>query len=174
PPRFTQASLIGHTSRGAEDHITLSALSSVVSTLVQKVRYLETELKTHKKLFKDVVEKLVKKVKALEVKLKTKNRKVVLSDSDQEEKGDQAVDLDALIALANAAVTVDSTKSLGGASSNPAACSYDPIRDVPTLAVPTDVLPGVGPTGPSIVSPGSTTVPTSSSIPATAPIPARS
>ncbi|GJW67390.1 hypothetical protein Tco_0121814 [Tanacetum coccineum] len=164
PPRFTQASPTGHTSGGAEDHITLSALSSIVSTLVQKVSYLETELKAHKKLFKDVVAKLVKKVKALEVKLKTKKRKVVLSDSDQEEGGEQAVDLDALIALANAAVTVDSTKSPAGASSNPTACSYDPNSDVPTTAIPTDVLSGVDPTGPSTVSPGSTTVPTSSSI----------
>ncbi|GJV13616.1 putative ribonuclease H-like domain-containing protein [Tanacetum coccineum] len=153
PPRFTQASPTGHTSGGAEDHITLSALSSVVSTLVQKVSYLETELKAHKKLFKDVVAKLVKKVKALEVKLKTKKRKVVLSDSDQEEGGEQAVDLDALIALANAAVPLD----------------------VPTTTdVPTDVPSGVDPTGPSNVSPGSTTVPTNSSIPTTEPIPARS
>ncbi|GJU50449.1 putative ribonuclease H-like domain-containing protein [Tanacetum coccineum] len=174
PPRFTQASPTGHTSGGAEDHITLSALSSVVSTLVQKVNSLETELKAHKKLFKDVVPKLVKKVKALEVKLKTKKRKVVLSDSDQEEGGEQAVDLDALIALANAAVTVDSTKSPGGASSNPAACSYDPTSDVPTTAVPIDVPSGVDPTGPSTVSPGSTTVPTSSSIPADESILARS
>ncbi|GKG06142.1 hypothetical protein Tco_0326228, partial [Tanacetum coccineum] len=35
------------------------------------------------------------------------------------------------------AVTVDSTKSPGGASSNPAACSYDPTSDVPTSDVPT-------------------------------------
>ncbi|GJU78305.1 putative ribonuclease H-like domain-containing protein [Tanacetum coccineum] len=36
PPRFTQASPTGHASGGAEDHITLSALSSAVSTLVKK------------------------------------------------------------------------------------------------------------------------------------------
>ncbi|GJX60572.1 hypothetical protein Tco_0291962, partial [Tanacetum coccineum] len=173
--RFTQASPIGHTSGGAEDHITLYALSSVVSTLVQKVSYLETELKVHKKLFKDVVAKLVKKVKALEVKLMTNKRKVVLSDSDQEEGGEQAVDFDALIALANAAVTVDSTKSPVGASSNLTTCSYDPNSNVPTTTVvPTDVPSGVDPTGPSTISPGSTTVPTSSSIPTTESIPARS
>ncbi|GJU61613.1 hypothetical protein Tco_1243448 [Tanacetum coccineum] len=87
-----------------------------VSTLVQKVNSLETELKAHKKLFKDVVMNVVKKVKAMEVKLKTKKRKVVVSDSDQEEGGEQAVNLDALIALANAAVTVDSNILPGGAS----------------------------------------------------------
>ncbi|GJQ96871.1 hypothetical protein Tco_0008010 [Tanacetum coccineum] len=131
PPRSTQAPPAGHTSGGAEDLITLTALSSVVSTLVQKVNSLETELKAHKKLFKDVVGKLVKKVKAMEVKLKPKKRKVVVSDSDQEEGGEQAVDLDALIALANAAVTVDSNILPDGASNNPAASSHIPT-DVPT------------------------------------------
>ncbi|GKG30452.1 hypothetical protein Tco_0422940, partial [Tanacetum coccineum] len=78
PPRPTQASPAGHTSGGAEDPITLTALSSVVSTLVQKVNSLDTELKAHKKLFQDMVGKLVKKVKEMEVKLKTKKRKVVV------------------------------------------------------------------------------------------------
>ncbi|GJT05346.1 hypothetical protein Tco_0839808 [Tanacetum coccineum] len=100
-----------------------------VSSLVQKVNSLETE--GTKKLFKDVVGKLVKKVKAMEVKLKTKKRNVVVSYYDQEEGGEQAVDLDALIALANAAVTVDSNIPPGGASNNPAASSYIPT-DVPT------------------------------------------
>nr|GEZ84588.1 hypothetical protein [Tanacetum cinerariifolium] len=71
PPRSTQAPHAGQPSGGAEDPITLTALSSVVSTLVQKVKSLETKLKDHKKLFKDVVGKLVKKVKSLEVKLRT-------------------------------------------------------------------------------------------------------
>ncbi|GKG26394.1 hypothetical protein Tco_0399540, partial [Tanacetum coccineum] len=35
----------GHTSGGAEDHTLGGALSSIVSTLVQKVNSLETELK---------------------------------------------------------------------------------------------------------------------------------
>ncbi|GJS50597.1 putative ribonuclease H-like domain-containing protein [Tanacetum coccineum] len=127
----TQAPPVGHTSGGAEDLITLTALSFVVSTFVQKVNSLETKLKAHKKLFKDVVGKLVKKVKAMEKKLKTKKRKVVVSDSDQEEGGEQAVDLDALIALANAAVTVNSNNPPGGASNNPAASSHIPTN-IPT------------------------------------------
>ncbi|GJT93901.1 hypothetical protein Tco_1082746 [Tanacetum coccineum] len=70
-------------------------------------------------------------VKAMEVKLKTKKRKVVVSDSDQEEGGEQAVDLDALIALANASMTVDSNIPHVGASNNHAASSHTPT-DVPT------------------------------------------
>ncbi|GJV68101.1 synaptobrevin, longin-like domain protein [Tanacetum coccineum] len=97
-----------------------------------KVNSLETELKDTKKLFKDVVGKLVKKVKAMEVKLKTKKRKMVVSDSDQEEVGEQDVDLDALLALANAAVIVDSNIPPGGASSS---------------HIPTDVPTGVAPAG---------------------------
>ncbi|GKF77549.1 hypothetical protein Tco_0230019, partial [Tanacetum coccineum] len=152
-------------SGGAEDLPSLTDVFSLVSELVQKVSILETEFKAHKLLFKDVVPKLVKRVKALEVKLNTKKRKVVLSDSDQEDDGAPNVDLDALNALANAAVTVDSTKSPGGSSKNPAACSYGPTSDVPSDGAPT---------GPSTVSPGSTTVPTSSSVPAAETIPAGS
>nr|GEY23844.1 putative ribonuclease H-like domain-containing protein [Tanacetum cinerariifolium] len=155
PPRFTQAPRAGQTSGGAKDLITLTALSSVVYTLVQKVNSLETKLKDHKKLFKDVVEKLVKKVKAMEVRLRTTNRKIVMSDSDQEEGGKQDVDLDSLLALANAAVTVDSNISPSGAFDNPAASTSVPA-DVPTSAlnvptdstsVPVDAPTGVAPAG---------------------------
>nr|GEU62631.1 synaptobrevin, longin-like domain protein [Tanacetum cinerariifolium] len=150
----TPAPPAGQTSGGAEDLITLTALSSIVSTLVQKVTSLETELKDHKKLFKDVVGKLVKKVKAMEVKLRTTKRKMVVSDSDQEEGGKQDVDLDALLALANAVVTVDSNIPPGGASDTSAASKSVPA-DVPTSAnvltgctsVPADVPPSVAPAG---------------------------
>ncbi|GJU71381.1 hypothetical protein Tco_1262786 [Tanacetum coccineum] len=135
PPRFTQASPTGHASGGPENPITISALSSAVSTLVKKVHSLETELKAHKKLFKDVVPKLVKKVKALE--------------------------LDALNALANATVTVDSTKSPGGPSKNPPACSYDPTGDVPTTKVPS--TDSSIPTAETIPASSGTTPPTPSS-----------
>nr|GEV58709.1 reverse transcriptase domain-containing protein [Tanacetum cinerariifolium] len=133
---------------GAEDPITLTALSSVVSTLAQKVHSLETKLKDHKKLFKDVVGKLVKKVKAMEVNLKTKKRKMVVSDSDQKEGGKQDVDLDALRALANAAVIVDSNIPPSSASHIPAIVPTD------ASAIPTDA---------STVPPSASTVPTGKS-----------
>ncbi|GJV01227.1 hypothetical protein Tco_1334796 [Tanacetum coccineum] len=111
PPRSTQASPAGHTSGGAEDPITLTALSSV-----------------------DVVGKLVKKVKAMKVKLKTKKRKVIVSDSDQEEGREQAMDLDALIALANTAVTVDSNVSLEAAKSFTVGWCFDKEDETRHLA----------------------------------------
>nr|GEY54128.1 uncharacterized mitochondrial protein AtMg00810-like [Tanacetum cinerariifolium] len=145
----------GQPSRGEGDPITLNALSSVISTLVQKLHSLEAELHDHKKLFKDVVGKLVKKVKTLEVKLKTKKRKMVVSDSDQEDDTTQNVDLDALRALANAAVAADSDIPSRSTSQFPAA----------SLCAP----PG-GPTGtfevppaPFAIPPGASDAPTGTS-----------
>nr|GFB31201.1 JmjC domain-containing protein [Tanacetum cinerariifolium] len=109
-----------------------------------RVYSLETELTDHKKLFKDVVGKLVKKVKALEVKLKTKKRKMVGSDSDQEEGGKQDVYLDALRALANAAMTIDSNISSGGTSQIPAASPSVPTAgppDASTVLLGTSAVP---------------------------------
>ncbi|GKB68810.1 hypothetical protein Tco_0930222 [Tanacetum coccineum] len=105
PPRSTPVPPIGPTSGGAEDLATLIALSSLVSKLVQKVSTLESELKAHKLLFKDVVGKLVKKVKALELTLKTRSRKVVMSESDKEEEEEQ--DVDPLIQLAKVVAASD-------------------------------------------------------------------
>ncbi|GJW46411.1 hypothetical protein Tco_0078057 [Tanacetum coccineum] len=61
--RSTQAPPEGTTSGGAEDLDKLTALSSLVSTLMQKVNTQESELKAHKLLFKEVVGKVVKRVK---------------------------------------------------------------------------------------------------------------
>ncbi|GKD21016.1 hypothetical protein Tco_1222719, partial [Tanacetum coccineum] len=144
PPRSTQAPPEGTTSGGAEDLDKLTALSSLVSTLVQKVNTQESELKAHKLLFKEVIGKLVKKVKLLEDKLKGRKRKFVMTDSDTEEDEEQNVD--PLIKLANAAAASDAHVGVSTGA----------------------------PTGPSTVSPGSTTVPTSSSVPAAETIPAGS
>ncbi|GKF63766.1 hypothetical protein Tco_0187214, partial [Tanacetum coccineum] len=154
----TRVPLVGPTLGGAEDLATLTALSSLVSELVQKVSTLESELKAHKLLFKDVVGQLVKKVKALELKLKTRSRKVVMSESDNEEEEEQ--DVDPLIQLAKAAAASDA--------------HVDVTADVPSTAFPTNVPSDGAPPGPSTVSPGSTTVPTSSSVPTAETIPASS
>nr|GFC87415.1 hypothetical protein [Tanacetum cinerariifolium] len=52
----------------------------------------------------DTVVLFAKRIKKLESKLKTKNRKLVLSDSENEEKARQSQELDALLHLANAAI----------------------------------------------------------------------
>nr|GEU37893.1 retrovirus-related Pol polyprotein from transposon TNT 1-94 [Tanacetum cinerariifolium] len=103
--------------------------------LLQKVHSLESELKNHKKLFKDVVGKLVKKVKALEVQLKTKKRKMVVT------------------------VNVASNIPFGGTSHIPAA-SPSGTTAVPTG--PSNVPPGTFavPIAASTVPAGSPNVPT--------------
>nr|GEV54229.1 hypothetical protein [Tanacetum cinerariifolium] len=185
PLRSTQAPPVGQPSGGAEDPITLTALTFVVSTLVHKEHSLEIKLKDHgeknkkktkseqnqtktrsvekpgkveqmiesvqKKLFKDVVGKLVKKVKAIEVKLKTKKRKMVVSDSDQEDYGNQDVDFNALCALANATMTVDSNIPSGGTSQIPTAS--------PSVSTASPPCVSTVPPGASIVPPGASTVP---------------
>ncbi|GJY64706.1 hypothetical protein Tco_0466166 [Tanacetum coccineum] len=163
PPRSTQVPPEGPTSGGAEDLATLTALSSLLSELVQKVSNLESELQAHKLLFKEVVGTLVKKVKALELKLHTRSRKVVMSESDKEEEEEQ--DVDPLIKLAKAATALDTHVDVSPGADVPPSPPY-PTSDVPTTEDPTDV-PSVGaPTGPSTISPSSTTVPTSISVPA--------
>nr|GEU35644.1 putative ribonuclease H-like domain-containing protein [Tanacetum cinerariifolium] len=123
PPRSTQSPPVGQPSGGVEDSITLTALSYVVSNLVQKVNSLETKLKDHKKLFKDVVGKK------------------------------QDVDLDTLRTLANAAVTVNSSIPPGGASNTPTASTSVHVVVptgastilAGSLSVPTNVPPSVTP-----------------------------
>ncbi|GJT89115.1 hypothetical protein Tco_1070832 [Tanacetum coccineum] len=133
PPRSTQAPPEGITSGGAEDLDKITALSSLVSTLVQKVNTQESELKAHKLPFKEVVGKLVKKVNFLEDKLHSRKRKFVMTDSDKEE--DAELDVDPLIKLAKAAATA------AGASVVPTGGSHE--ADIPpSSSVPTDEFAG--------------------------------
>nr|GEV98090.1 putative ribonuclease H-like domain-containing protein [Tanacetum cinerariifolium] len=150
-------------SRGVEDPITLTALSSVVLTLVQKVHSLEAELHDHKKLFMDVVGKLVKKVKSLEVKLKTKKRKLVVSDYDPKDNTTQDMDLDALHALTNAAVAADSYIPSSNTSHVPVASPCAPPAGPPGTF---DVPPASSaiPPGDFSVSPGPSVTPTAASV----------
>nr|GFA08212.1 hypothetical protein [Tanacetum cinerariifolium] len=65
---------------------------------------LEAELKATKMLHRDTVVLFAKRIKKLESKLKTKKRKLVLSDSENEEEARQSQELDMLLHLANAAL----------------------------------------------------------------------
>ncbi|GJT91814.1 hypothetical protein Tco_1080659 [Tanacetum coccineum] len=168
PPRSTHVPPEGPTSGGAEDLATLTALSSLVSELVQKVSNLESELQAHKLLFKEVVGTLVKKVKALELKLHTRSRKVVMSESDKDEEEEQ--DVDPLIKLAKAAAASDAHVDVSPGADIPPS---SPLSTDMSAGVSSGVSDGA-PTGPSTVSPGSTTVTTSTSVPDAETIPANS
>nr|GEV21724.1 ribonuclease H-like domain-containing protein [Tanacetum cinerariifolium] len=128
-----------------------------------------------RKLFKDIVGKLVKKVKSLEVKLKTKKRKLVVSDSDPEDNTTQDMDLDALHALANAAVAADSDIPSRNTSQVPAASPCAPTV-VPSATSEVPPAPFAIPTGASGVAPDASDVSPGPSVTPTAalPIPADS
>nr|GEV26805.1 JmjC domain-containing protein [Tanacetum cinerariifolium] len=151
PPRSFHAPSVGQPSGGAEDPITLTALSSVVLTLVQKVHSLEAELHDHTKLFKDVVGKLVKKDKTLEVKMKTKKRKMVVMAADSD-------------------IPSGSTLQIPAASlSVPTAGPSDTFGVPPgTFAIPSGASDT--PTGPSTGLPGASNVSTAAlAVPADSP-----
>ncbi|GJU35947.1 hypothetical protein Tco_1184301 [Tanacetum coccineum] len=75
----------GNTSGSAEDNLQLKELMAIVPKLVTRIDSLEKELKETKQTLGNVVLTLVKKVKSFEVALKRKSKKVVLSDSEDEE-----------------------------------------------------------------------------------------
>ncbi|GJZ55828.1 hypothetical protein Tco_0611021 [Tanacetum coccineum] len=148
PPRSTQAPPEGTTSGGAEDPDKLTALSSLVSTLVQKVNTQESDLQSYKFV------------------VSRRKRKVVLTDSDKEE--DAELNVDPLIKLAQAAAAASAVPTDG----------FHEAEIPPSSSVPTDDTAGgskvpAGATfGPSTEYPSSTTVPTTCDVHAAAPIPA--
>nr|GEW78696.1 hypothetical protein [Tanacetum cinerariifolium] len=88
----------------AEEPLTLISLLALFPTCVQRIATLEAELKATKILHRDAVVLFAKQIKKLESKLKTKMRKLVLSDSEDEEDARQSQELAALLDLANAAL----------------------------------------------------------------------
>ncbi|GKA45750.1 hypothetical protein Tco_0738546 [Tanacetum coccineum] len=144
PPRSTEAPPAGTTSGGAEDPDKLTALCSLVNSLVQKIDSQASDLKAHKLVFKEVVGKLVKKVKELEDKLKGRKRKFVMTESDIEEEEEQ--DVDPLIKLAKAAATAaaDSAVPTGGSNEDdiPPSSSTPSDAFAGGSAIPPDVTTG--------------------------------
>nr|GEV58614.1 synaptobrevin, longin-like domain protein [Tanacetum cinerariifolium] len=88
----------------AEEPLTLNSLLAMFPTYVQRIATLEAELKATKILHRDAVVLFAKRIKKLDSKLKTKMRKLVLSDSEDEEDARQSQELAALLDLANAAL----------------------------------------------------------------------
>nr|GEV57152.1 hypothetical protein [Tanacetum cinerariifolium] len=87
-----------------EESLTLTSLLALFPTCLQRIAILEAELKATKILHRDIVVLFAKRIKKLECKLKTKKRKLVLSDSENEEEARQSQELEALLDLANAAL----------------------------------------------------------------------
>ncbi|GKA39883.1 putative ribonuclease H-like domain-containing protein [Tanacetum coccineum] len=106
----------GHTSRNVEDSMKLHELMVLVPKLEFRINSLEKELKGTKQTFGNAILTLVKKVKSLEVALKRKSKKVIVSESEDEEPEDQGrkiqdIDNDPLVSLVKDFTTPTKTKS---------------------------------------------------------------
>ncbi|GJR54535.1 putative ribonuclease H-like domain-containing protein [Tanacetum coccineum] len=104
PPRSYEVTpSVGQPLGVAEDPLILTPLSSLVSKLMQKIKSLESKLKDTKKTLRTAVKFLIGIVKKMEGKLKKRKRKMVLSNSDDDaDRMEQQIDMDSLIALADA------------------------------------------------------------------------
>ncbi|GJR53250.1 hypothetical protein Tco_1403771 [Tanacetum coccineum] len=94
----------GNTSGSAEDSLNLKELMDIVPKLVLRIDHLEKELHQTKSTYGKAVLTLVERVKLLEAALKRKSRKVILSESEDEEQEDQGrkiqdIDDDPLVSL---------------------------------------------------------------------------
>ncbi|GJW79710.1 gag-pol polyprotein [Tanacetum coccineum] len=94
----------GHTSGSAEDSLQLKELIVLLPKLVTRIANLEKELHQTKTTYGKAVLTLVERVKSLEVALKRKIKKVVVSDSEDEETENQErkiqdIDDDPLVSL---------------------------------------------------------------------------
>ncbi|GJW73346.1 hypothetical protein Tco_0132716 [Tanacetum coccineum] len=94
----------GNTSGSAEDSLQLKELMAIVPKMVTKIDSLEKELKETKQTLGHAVLTLVKKVKSLEMALKRMSKRVILSDSEDEETENQGrkiqdIDDDPLVSL---------------------------------------------------------------------------
>nr|GFA33186.1 aminoacyl-tRNA synthetase, class 1a, anticodon-binding [Tanacetum cinerariifolium] len=105
PPRPPPATLTMSLSVGVtEEPLTLTSLLALFLTCLQRIATLKAKLKATKLLHRDTVVFFAKRIKKLESKLKTKKRKLVLSDSKNEEEERQSKELDVLLDLANEAL----------------------------------------------------------------------
>ncbi|GKD96112.1 hypothetical protein Tco_1380009 [Tanacetum coccineum] len=99
-----------NTSGSVEDSLKLKELSLLVPKLELKIGSLEKELKETKQTFGNVILTFVDRVKSLEVALKRKSKKVILSESKDEETENQGrkihdIDDDPLVSLVRDFVT---------------------------------------------------------------------
>nr|GEW70795.1 ribonuclease H-like domain, reverse transcriptase, RNA-dependent DNA polymerase [Tanacetum cinerariifolium] len=120
PPRLHPATLsLSPTVGVAEEPLTLTYLLALFPTCLQRIATLEAELKATKILHRDTVVLFAKRIKKLESKLKTKKRKLVLSDSENEEEARQSKELDALLDLGNASLHEPSLSTTLSKPTNP-------------------------------------------------------
>ncbi|GJT23991.1 hypothetical protein Tco_0893928 [Tanacetum coccineum] len=136
PPRSHEATpSAGQPSGVAEDPLTLTALSSLVSKFMQKTTSLESELKDTKKTLGTAIITLVGRVKKLEGALKKRKRKPIISDSDDDaERVEKEIDMDSLLALANASLAEQQSSFITPSKDNDSGESQEQDISPSTLA----------------------------------------
>ncbi|GJR21848.1 hypothetical protein Tco_0970375 [Tanacetum coccineum] len=136
PPRSHEATpFAGQPSRVAEDPLTLTALSSLVSKFMPKITSLECELKDTKKTLGTAIITLVGRVKKLEGALKKRKRKPIISDSDDDAKRvEKEIDMDSLLALANASLAAQQSSFVTPSKDNDSGESQEQDISSSTLA----------------------------------------
>nr|GEX42347.1 hypothetical protein [Tanacetum cinerariifolium] len=101
---------VSTTEGAAEVPFTIDQMLALFPMCLQKIDALEKELKATKKLNRDTVFLFHKRIKKLEAKVKTKSkRKLVISDSEEEEAAKDYAELEKFIYLAEAAVNEPSS-----------------------------------------------------------------
>ncbi|GKC67397.1 hypothetical protein Tco_1099995, partial [Tanacetum coccineum] len=101
----------GQSAGGAEEPDALTIMSTKLDRCLEKVGVLESELNNTKKTLGSVVLKLVARVKKLEGKVRKTKRRVIISDSEDEEASTKTdFDLEALSELVN--VTLGSASQI--------------------------------------------------------------
>ncbi|GKD02943.1 putative ribonuclease H-like domain-containing protein, partial [Tanacetum coccineum] len=136
PPRSHEATpSVGQPSGVAEDPLTLTTLSSLVSKFMQKTTSLESELKDTKKTLGTAIITLVGRVKKLEGALKKRKRKPVISDSDDDaERVEKEIDMDSLPALENASLAEQQSSFVTPSKDNDSGESQEQDISYSTLA----------------------------------------
>nr|GFC43639.1 hypothetical protein [Tanacetum cinerariifolium] len=101
---------VSTTEGAAEVPFTTDQMLALFPMCLQKINALEKELKATKRLNRDTVLLFHKRIQKLEAKVKTKSkRKLVISDSEEEEAAKDYAELEKLISLADTAVNKPSS-----------------------------------------------------------------
>nr|GFA34581.1 xylulose kinase-1 [Tanacetum cinerariifolium] len=123
PATLTRSPTVGV----AEEPLTLTSLLALFPTCLQRIATLEAKLNATKILHRDIMVLFSKRNKKLESKVKTKKRKLVLSDSENEEEARQSHELEALLDLANAPLHEPSHSTTPSMLANPEQSSEQEI-----------------------------------------------
>nr|GEY16303.1 hypothetical protein [Tanacetum cinerariifolium] len=141
---------VSTTEGAAKVPFTTDQMFTLFPMCLQKINALEKDLKATKRLNKDTVLLFYKKIKKLEAKVKTKSkRKLVISDSEEEEAAKDYAELEKLISLAEAAINEPSSFVTPSKTTAPDSSQHEDIS--PSTVEAAQILTG-GKLDPSKIS----------------------